>query len=60
VTPVIAPPPGDFLPPELVHLLGTARQVIDQHVNDRGSCAACGAGWPCQRARLAEFALGAV
>lgn len=50
----------DFFPPEVVHLLGTAQQVIDQHLNDRGSCACCGSAWPCQRARLAEFALGAL
>lgn len=52
--------PADLFPPELVHLLGTAQQVIDQHVNNCGSCACCGAVWPCQRARLAEFALGAL
>ncbi|HEY7144493.1 MAG TPA: hypothetical protein VH637_09615 [Streptosporangiaceae bacterium] len=52
--------PGDFLPPELMHLLGAARRAIDQHVNDHGSCVACGSSWPCQRARLAEFALGAL
>jgi len=56
-TPV--PNPGDFLPPVLVRLLGTARRVIDEHVNDHGNCAACGSCWPCQRARLAEFALSA-
>jgi hypothetical protein len=43
-----------------VHLLRTARQVIDQHVSDGGTCACCGSAWPCQRARLAEFALSAV
>lgn len=52
--------PADLFPPELVHLLGTAQQVIDQHVNDRGHCAGCGSVWPCQRALLAEFALGAL
>ena len=51
---------GDFLPPELIHLLGTARHVIDQHTNDHGQCAECGSVWPCQRALLAEFALGAL
>jgi hypothetical protein len=50
------PSPGDFLPPELIRLLGTAR-VIDEHVNDHGNCVACGSNWPCQRAQLAEFAL---
>jgi hypothetical protein len=52
--------PADLFPPELVHLLGTAQQVIDQHVNDCGNCACCGSLWPCQRAQLAEFALGAL
>jgi hypothetical protein len=51
--------PGDLFPPEVVHLLGTARRVIDQHVNDNGNCAECGAIWPCERARLADFALAA-
>ena len=51
---------GDFLPPELMHLLGTAVRVIDQHVNHLGSCGACGSRWPCQRAQLAEFTLGAL
>jgi hypothetical protein len=54
-----APNPGDFLSPELLRLLGTARQVIDEHVNDQGSCTACGLSWPYQRARQAELALGA-
>ena len=55
-----APTPEDFLTPELTRLLDTARQVIDQHVNDHGSCADCGLSWPCQRAQLAEFSLGAL
>lgn len=54
------PHQGDFLPPELMHLLGTARHVIDQHVNDQGHCAECGSIWPCQRAQLAELALGSL
>ena len=52
------PTPGGFLPPGLMNLLNTAQREIDRHVNDHGSCAACGSGWPCQRAALAEFALG--
>jgi hypothetical protein len=55
-----APTPEDFLTPELTRLLDTARQVIDQHVNDHGNCADCGLSWPCQRAQLAEFSLGAL
>ena len=50
----------DLFPPELVHLLGTARRVIDQHVNNRGECAHCGSIWPCHHAQLAEFALAAL
>lgn len=52
------PAPGGFLPPGLMNLLNTAQREIDRHVNDHGNCAACGSGWPCQRAELAEFALG--
>jgi len=55
-----APNPDAFLTPELMRLLDTARQVIDQHVNDHGNCADCGLSWPCQRAQLAEFSLGAL
>jgi hypothetical protein len=51
---------GDFFPPELIHLLGTASRVIDQHVNDHGECADCGSIWPCHHAQLAEFALAAL
>jgi hypothetical protein len=56
----LTPKPGDFLPPELMHLLDAAQRVIDQHLNDHGNCAACGSNWPCQRAQLAEFTLGAL
>jgi hypothetical protein len=51
---------GDFFPPEFIRLLGTAKCVIDQHINDHGNCAACRSIWPCQRARLADFALAAL
>lgn len=50
---------ADHFPPELVRLLGTARRVIDQHVNNHGNCAVCGSIWPCQRAQLAASALAA-
>jgi len=50
----------DFFPPELLHLIGTARQVMDQHVNDHGTCAACGLSWPCQRAQQADLALASL
>jgi hypothetical protein len=54
-TPITSP--ADRFPLELVHLLGTARDVIDQHVNNCGNCDHCGSAWPCHDARLAEFAL---
>lgn len=49
--------PADYFPPELVHLLGTACQVIDRHLNDHGNCSVCRSAWPCERAELAGFAL---
>ena len=52
--------PAEFFPSELLDLLGTARQVIDRHLNDHGTCTDCGLIWPCQRARLAESALAAI
>jgi len=48
---------ADRFPLDLVHLLGTARHVIDQHVNNCGNCCHCGLIWPCRDAALAEFAL---
>jgi hypothetical protein len=48
---------ADFFPLDLVHLLGTARSVIDKHVNNCGNCCHCGSAWPCHDAALAEFAL---
>jgi len=53
----IPTPPVDLFPPELVHLLRTARRLLDQHVNDGGHCADCRSVWPCQNARLAELTL---
>lgn len=56
-----APPCAeDLFPPALVRLLDTARRAIDQHVSDDGNCVDCGSAWPCRRAQLAEFALGAL
>jgi hypothetical protein len=40
-----------------MHLLSTARRVIDQHLNNDGHCAECASIWPCRGARLAESAL---
>ena len=55
-----APKPGDAFPPELLRLLGTAQQVIDEHVNREGRCAQCASPWPCRQAELAEFTLGSL
>jgi hypothetical protein len=52
-----APTPEDLFPSEVMHLLGTARRVIDQHISDNGTCAECASLWPCQLARQAESAL---
>ncbi len=47
----------DHFPPELVHLSATAIDVLDKHLNQDGSCTACGDPWPCQLARLADHNL---
>lgn len=49
---------SEFLPASLALLLATARQEIDAHTSDHGVCAACGSAYPCERAVLAELALG--
>lgn len=51
---------GADLPQPLLHLLKTAQQEIDRHVNNGGRCAACGSTFPCNRARLADLALSAM
>jgi serine/threonine-protein kinase RsbW len=43
----------------VTRLLTAAASELDAHVNDGGVCAVCGA-FPCQRAMLAEFTLGAI
>lgn len=48
---------GEAFPPELLRLLGSARRVIDQHLNADCECACCGSIWPCDRAQQAELAL---
>lgn len=55
-----APSTNGSFSPEFLHLLGTARRAIDQHVNNHGTCVDCGSLWPCQRAQLAEFTLAAL
>jgi hypothetical protein len=47
--------------PELTGLLATARRELALHVHDQQLvCSACGAAWPCERAALAAFTLGAL
>jgi len=48
----------NLFPVELVQLLAVARQELDRHVNDHGRCALCQVRFPCERASLAELALG--
>jgi hypothetical protein len=50
-------PPTDHLPPALAGLLAVAKAELDRHVNDDGTCRACGASWPCEPACLAAFTL---
>lgn len=47
----------ELFPPELVHLLATARVTIDAHTNEHGICAVCRTAWPCERAALMLDAL---
>ena len=49
----------DLFPAELTRLLTTAREELDQHVNDSGRCVMCQVIFPCERASLADLALGA-
>ena len=53
--PLVSP---EFFPPPLVLLLHTAQREIDGHVNENGLCAICGSAFPCERASLADLALG--
>jgi hypothetical protein len=49
----------DLFPAELLRLLATAREELAQHVNDHGRCVLCQVIFPCERASLADLALGA-
>jgi hypothetical protein len=40
-------------------LRATAIHTLREHVSHHGTCARCGLPWPCERAYLAESALGA-
>lgn len=54
-------PPTTHLLPELLYLLTTAAQELDRHVRADGQkCQVCLVPWPCERARLAAFTLGAL
>jgi anti-sigma regulatory factor (Ser/Thr protein kinase) len=50
---------GAFLS-EIADIMSAATEELKAHANDGGFCAACGSVFPCERATLAEFALGAV
>lgn len=52
-------PPAAW-PAELLAWLAAARLEIAAHGNDRGLCAVCGSAFPCPRAEMAAFALGAL
>jgi hypothetical protein len=49
---------SDYLPPELAQLLATARNELDRHINQDGTCPICELAWPCESACLAAFTLG--
>ena len=49
----------DRFPAELLRLLVTARAELNLHTNNNGECAACHTSFPCERASLADLALGA-
>jgi hypothetical protein len=51
---VTVAPALDHFPPELIHLIATAIDVLDKHANLDGQCRACGVRWPCEPAQLAE------
>jgi hypothetical protein len=50
--------PNDSADELLTHLLATAKQAIDEHLNRNGVCRCCSAPWPCKTACLAESTLG--
>lgn len=49
----------DPFPAELLRLLVTARTELNLHTNNNGECAVCHTSFPCERASLADLALGA-
>jgi len=50
---------ADRFPAELLRLIATARAELDLHINNNGACAVCHTSFPCERASLADLALGA-
>jgi hypothetical protein len=49
----------DRFPAELLRLIATARAELDLHTNNNGEFAVCHTSFPCERASLADLALGA-
>ena len=47
----------EYVTPELTRLLAIARQELDRHVGDHGTCSACHEHWPCPTACLAASTL---
>ena len=55
----LIPTDEDIVRFEFDALRAIAARVIDEHVNDHGTCAACGGRFPCRQACLAEHNLAA-
>jgi hypothetical protein len=47
----------DYVIPELSRLLAIAREELDRHVDDQGTCSCCEERWPCETACLAASTL---
>lgn len=50
----------EYVIPELTQLLAIARQELDRHVRDQGTCSRCEQHWPCPTACLAAGTLSAL
>lgn len=50
--------PTEYVIPELARLLAIARQELDRHLCDHGTCSRCAQHWPCPTACLAAGTLG--
>lgn len=55
-------PPADHVPPELLRLLVTAMQELQEHRpgDSEEQCVVCHTPWPCEPACLAAFTLEAI